>query len=299
MASMNTDEIYAEVNKRILDALTQAIATGKGGAPWSRPWVGAGSAPRNLQSGKTYRGINSLLLAFSDYSDPRWTTFAAAKKMGGKVRKGEKSTLVTLWKRIKRTDANGDESVFPILRYFRVFNVAQCDWPEGVLPALKEAEHPEGWDGNTEAEKVLRDYLASENAPTLSYGGSVAAYEPTRHHVRLPVAGDFWTAAGFYGTAFHESVHSTGHQTMLKRELSGRFGSSEYAQEELVAEIGAALVCATIGVDGGFDNSIAYLKHWSARIAADPKLIIRAAGKAQKAADRILGVTFDNGEQSS
>lgn len=281
--SITSQEIYEEIAAKF-DA---ALAAGT--VPWQKPWVGELSAPRNLQSGKRYRGINALLLGFSGYSDPRWTTFNAAKKMGGKVVKGEKSTLVTLWKRIKTKDDAGDDKVIPILRYFRVFNVEQVEWPEGAIQPLKEQEQPEGWDGNAEAENVLQDYLSRALGLGLSYGGSSAYYEPARHRIKLPVPGDFWNAAGFYGVAFHEAGHSTGHKTLLNRELSGAFGSEKYAREELCAEMASAFVCATIGIDGEFDNSAAYIANWRQRIKDDPKLLVKAAGAAQKASDLILG----------
>lgn len=283
--SVNATEIYAEIQSRFEAALKA------GTVPWQRPWVGELSAPRNLQSGKPYRGINSLLLGLSGYDDPRWTTFAAAKKMGGKVRKGEHSTLVTLWKRIKIKDAaapNGEKTI-AILRYFRVFNVAQADWPEGAIPALKETQRPDDWNAIQAAEDTLQSFLDSEGAPTLSYGGSSAYYDPTNHRIKLPVAGDFHTAEGFYATAFHESAHSTG--PMLGREF-GRFGDAKYGREELVAEMAQAFVLATISVEIDYDNSAAYIKGWMRAIQDDDKLIVKAAGQAQKAADRILGTYF-------
>jgi antirestriction protein ArdC len=287
--SVNATEIYEQITSRIQAALETAIQAGGGIAPWSKPWVGGSSAPRNLQSGKHYRGINALLLAMSDFSDPRWTTFNAARKMGGKVRKGEKSTLVTLWKRIKVKDdtAPNGEKIIAILRYFRVFNVTQVDWPEGVIPALPEATPAEGFDPHDAAEQALLDYIDSDPELSLHWGGNSAHYIPALHNITLPHREQFRSIHGFYGTAFHECGHSTGKK--LGREVANAFGSDKYAREELIAEMAAAFVCATLGIDGGFDNSVSYLKGWRDRIAADPKLIVQAAGKAQKAADLILG----------
>jgi antirestriction protein ArdC len=292
MAKISTEDIYAEVNARVLDALS------KGTAPWQKPWSGGSAgAPRNLQSGKPYRGINALLTALSGYSDPRWTTAPAAFKLEGRIRKGEKSTLLTLWKRIvvKDADAPDGQKVILMLRYFRVFNVEQIDWPEGAIKPLPTPEPAGEWDGHIEAERVLQSFLALDNAPGLSTRDSDAAcYIPSLHEMRMPASERFYTAEGFYGTAFHECGHATGHKSMLDRAdaFGNGFGSDRYAREELVAEMCAAFVCAIVGVDGGFDNSVAYLKNWQSRIANDPKLIVQAAGRAQKAADLILGTEF-------
>lgn len=287
MANVNSTEIYEEVNRRFDAALA------KGVVPWQKPWIGELSAPRNLQSGKVYRGINALILGLSEYSDPRWTTFNGCKNLGGKVRKGEKSTLVTLWKRFKVKDAAAPdgEKTIAMLRYFRVFNVEQCEFPEGAIRPWEPEGKPEGWDGIAECESVLADYIASDGAPTLGYGGNSAHYLPGKHHIQLPERDAFKSAEGFYGAAFHESAHSTA--PMLGRELSGAFGSEKYGREELVAEMSSAFVLAAIGVEGDFDNSAAYLKNWTQAIQDDPKMLVKAAGQAQKAADRIQLITHD------
>lgn len=265
MSKIDTAEVYAEVNRRVLDAL------GKGTAPWQKPWIGgSANAPRNLQSGKPYRGINALLTSLSGYSDPRWTTAPAAFKLGAtNVPKGE-STLLTLWKRIpiKDPDAPGGKRTIAILRYFRVWNVEQITWPEGAIRPWEAAPLPAGWDGNAEAEQVLRDFLAIDNAPELSTVDSPGAcYVPSLHQLRMPLIDRFKHAHGYYGTLFHECAHSTGHKSLLARDFGGGFGSDKYAREELIAEMTAAFVCAAIGIDGGFENSVAYLKGWQSRIA--------------------------------
>ena len=285
---LTAEDIYASVNARIDAALE------RGTVPWLQPWIGGDNYARNLQSGKAYRGINALLLSSfinPDFTDPRWTTFAAAKKMGGSVRKGEKSSLVTLWKRIriKDPDADGGSRTIGLLRYFRVFNVEQVRWPEGVLSPFEREARPDGWDADAAAESTLDAFLASANAPTIGYGGSSAHYSPGTHSLQLPLRGAFRSAAGFYGTAFHECAHSTGHKSMLDRSLTCKVGDS-YAREELVAEFTSTMVCASVGVDGAFENSAAYINSWRQRISADPKLLVTAAGKAQKASDRILGI---------
>lgn len=284
MPKITTNDIRAEVNARVLADLQAALDEGRP-MRFQQPWVGNNRA-RNLQSGKPYRGINALLLSFSSYSDPRWTTYNAAAKMDGKVRKGEKSTLVTLWKRIqvKDPDAPNGKKVIPILRYFRVFNVEQIDWPEGAIPALPTPEYP--GDPIAEGEAALDDYLASDEKLTLEYGGNSAHYVPAMHHIQLPDYEDFTSPEGFYSVAFHECVHSTGNE--LGRELSQM--KRKYSREELVAEIGSAFVLASLGIKVNIKNSAAYIKGWMKAIEDDENLMIKAAGQAQKAADRVLCV---------
>lgn len=285
--SKSTADIYAEVNAKILAKLAEGVA------PWQKPWVGELSAPRNLQSGKPYRGINALLLGLSGYGDPRWTTFNGARKMEGKVRKGEKSTLVTLWKRIKVKDAtatNG-EKIIAILRYFRVFNVEQVEWAKPIKP-LAVAEPAGNWSEDQAGEDALTAYIDSDPELSIGYGGGSAHYAPKpAHHIQLPVREDFRTAGGFYGVAFHEGAHSTGPE--LGRKFGSSFGDRKYSQEELVAEMGSAFVLAALGIEGEFDNTAAYIKGWSKAIEEDDKLLVRAAGQAQKAADRILGISWE------
>lgn len=283
------DDIRSDVTSRIRAALD------KGVIPWHKPWNSTENAPRNLQSGKAYRGINALLLSefVSGYADPRWTTFAAAKKMGGLVRKGEKGNLVTLWKRIRVDDKDnpGDKKVIPILRYFIVFNVDQVEWPEGVLPARDLTEPIQQWEAMEAADKVLMDYIDSDAELSLHWGSDRAYYTPSFHSITLPDREQFHSQHGFYGTAFHEAAHSTAKG--LGRDISGSFGSDPYGREELTAEITSCFICGETGVEGGFDNSVAYIQNWKKAIDADDNLILKAAGEAQKAADRILGTTFE------
>jgi antirestriction protein ArdC len=158
-------DIHAEVTDRILEALEQ------GTVPWRRPWQVQGGH-RNLQSGRSYRGINQFLTAITaierDYASPYWTTFRAAKKAGGMVRKGERGTLVTFWKRLKVKDADADSGyrIVPMLRHYVVFNLEQCDGIES--PADPE---PRTVDPIAEGERVIADM---PNPPQIHHGGDRA-----------------------------------------------------------------------------------------------------------------------------
>jgi antirestriction protein ArdC len=148
------------------------------------------------------------------------------------------------------------------------------------------------WSETGAVQDVLTRYLASDHAPTLAYGASAAVYLPSRHHIQLPSREQFTSDAGFYGTAFHGATHSTGHRSIGGRDLSVRFCSGTYGREEPIAEIGSAMVLATIGIDGEFSNSVGYIDSWIRTIQGDVKLVVQAASAAQRAADRILGVAF-------
>lgn len=287
--ALSPTEVYAVVNDRVLKALDKGIV------PWQKPWTTGANMnyPRNLQSGKFYRGINVFLLGMQEYSDPRWTTFAAAKKMGGKVIKGEHSTLVTLMKRIqvKDPDAPNGKRTIPLLRYYRVFNVEQVIWPEGTIKPLATDEPTEDFDPIGAGEDALQRYVDSDSELSLRWGGNRASYTPALHLINLPDRESFRSPEGFYATAFHECAHSTSRP--LKRKLDATFGSTPYAKEELIAEMAAAFVCGFLSIQVDYEQTAAYIANWKRAIQDDPKILVSSAGAAQRASDCILGITFD------
>ena len=284
-------DVYEEVTRKIEAALEA------GTVPWRKPWgCPVGHMPNNPFSGTVYRGINPFLLDITaqtmGYEDPRWCTIKQANEHGGKVRKGEKSTLVTFRKqlRIKTEDVDpktGEPIVktVPLLRHYLVFNVEQVDGLD--LPALDvEAGH----DPIKACVEVIENM---PNRPAISHGGDRAFYRPSTDSVRLPKLASFDTAEAYYGTAFHELVHATGHSSRLNRkelaELSS-FGDEAYSREELTAEMGAAMLCGVTGISPvTLDQSAAYIAGWLRALKDDRKLLVGAAGKAQRAADFIRG----------
>jgi antirestriction protein ArdC len=281
-------DVYQEVTDSILGALDQGIV------PWRRPWQVQGGH-RNLQSGRPYRGINQFLTAVRaidrGYASPHWTTFRAAKKAGGAVRKGERGTLVTFWKRLKVKDAeaeNGYRIVF-MLRHYTVFNLDQVDGLEAPAEPERRTVDP------IEAGELL--IAGMPNPPKIVHGGDRAFYRPQVDGIQLPERDDFFTPHGYYATAFHELAHSTGHQSRLNRpeiaDGTHKFGSADYSREELVAELGASMLCGTSGIDPDIPQAASYIDGWRKVLGQDKKLIVQAAGKAQRAADYILGVKFE------
>ena len=283
-------DIYAIVTDKIINLLEQGVV------PWRRPWTSAG-LPRNLVSKKPYRGINHFLLSASKYVSPFWLTMRQANELGGHVRKGEESTIVVFWKvddaKQSTEDLDNEETDAKarrrfLLRYYRVFNLEQCELPQAVLDKLPKIETHEH-DPIEAAERII---AAMPNPPEIQHAGSKAFYSPIADRITLPPRELFASAEEYYATALHETVHSTGHQKRLAREgicEVAPFGSAVYSKEELCAEMGAAYLCAEAGITAAvIENQAAYVAGWLKKLRDDRKLLIHAAAQAQHAADYIL-----------
>ncbi len=282
------NKVYNIVTDRVLSLLEHGVV------PWKRPWAG-GEPPANLVSKKPYRGINPFLLASTGYASPYWLSYKQAQARGGNVRKGEKSTLVVFWKlwdKETRDAATGEKSSkrLPILRYYRVFNAEQCDGIDA--PKLETID----FEPIERCEAVVADM---PNPPTITHGEPRAFYRPLTDTVNMPQPEVFNSAPEYYSTLFHELTHSTGHVSRLRRpgiEALQPYGSSDYSREELVAEMGAAFLCGHCSIESAtLDNSAAYINGWLRRLRSDPKLVVQAAGLAQRAADCIRGITWEGG----
>lgn len=278
-------DIYTRVTAEIIAALEH------GAGEWLAPWFhdGAHAArPTNVASGKRYRGINTVALwvaaMTSGYSDGLWGTYRQWQAAGAQVRKGERSTTVVLWKQIasreetKAEDDGKDDGgrARMVARAFAVFNLAQVDGYERPLtPCLPESErlaHAEAFIANLGIRTV--------------FGGSEAFYRPSVDTVFMPEFAQFRDAASFYGVWLHEHGHASGAKHRLDRDLSGRFGSQAYAAEECCVEILSGLVLADLGIaHHPRPDHAAYIASWLKVMAADPRAIFTAAGKAQQAAD--------------
>ncbi len=274
--------VYEIVNNRIMGLLEQ------GTIPWRKPWNAATGMPKNLTSKKEYRGVNVFLLSCMPYSSPYWITYKQATDKGGNVRKGEKSTLVVFWKLFK-TEETGDTELTgkgaPMLRYYNVFNLEQC---EGIA-APPTTETINQFNPIGKAEDIV---TSMPLVPELKYGGNRAFYSPVLDYIQLPNKQTFESPEEYYSTCFHELVHSTGHSNRLGRKSilePSYFGSHEYSKEELVAEMGAAFLSGYAGIEQKtLDNSAAYIKGWLSALKGDKKLLVLAAAQAQKASDFIL-----------
>ncbi|MCM3089154.1 zincin-like metallopeptidase domain-containing protein [Bhargavaea ginsengi] len=267
--------VYEIVTAKIIEQLE------KGVVPWRQPWASGGAV--NWKTQKPYRGINTFLLEPGEYA-----TFKQIQEAGGKVKKGAESHIVVFWKWLeKENEETGEPEKIPYLRYYRVFEINKQ--AEGL--ESRRCESAFDHDPIEEAEEVVKGYL---NGPTYSYRSGRAYYQPARDHINVPPLKDYRDAAGYYSTLFHEMVHSTGHRSRLARpgvtrqEIS--FGDEVYSKEELVAEMGAAMLCGVAGIENEtIENSASYLQSWLRALKEDSRLIVQAAAQAQKAADYILG----------
>lgn len=280
----------------------------KGQVPWRMPWshVNGGMA-KNLLSGKAYRGINAILLPATGFDRPYFLTFNQAKSLGGSVRKGEHGFPVVFFKWLQVGDAKkpvpqgqADGKRIPLLRFYTVFNVAQC---EGLkhrrLDEVPEA--PREFSVIEGGERIVAGY--KHTGPGIRFGGGRACYVPSQDLIEMPQANTFESPEAYYSTLFHEMVHSTGHQSRLDREgvvNPARYQSHTYAAEELVAEFGASFLRAMAGIEKApeVENSAAYLRSWIKFIKHDPRAVVIAAGQAQKAADFVLGIRAEEEEES-
>lgn len=276
--------VYEIVTDKIISKLEQGVI------PWRRPWNAGYVRPTSWATGKAYRGINRLLLEPGEY-----LTFNQVQALGGHVKKGEKASIATFYKEYVKEDKNEDgteeASIIHCLRYYNVFEVSQC---EGVN--RKNSAEVERYSEDRmirEAENIMSGYFNRKGAPKLEIGSSnneQAYFSPRGDYVHLPSLVLYKNPEEYYSTAFHEMTHSTGAGSRLNRIFGATFGDTTYAKEELVAELGASMLCNVCQIDNTLDNSAAYIKSWLGHLRNDKKLIITASSAAQKAADYILGV---------
>jgi antirestriction protein ArdC len=276
------------ITESILKQLEQGVA------PWRKPW--STSVPRNLISKKPYRGLNVFLLATQGYGSPYWVTFNQAKQLGAHVRQGEKSSLVSFWKfneyaKENRETGETENKTSVLLRYYRVFNIEQCDGLKALHGDEQKPVNP-----IEECESIAN---RMPNAPRIEQH-SHAFYRSSADIVGMPPRNCFESPEAYYSTLFHELTHSTGHKSRLNRfgdnSTDHQFGSESYSKEELIAEMGAAMLAGIAGISQAtLGNSASYLQSWINRLKSDSRLIISAASHAQKAADYILGKTQAEG----
>jgi len=270
---MNRD-LYAEVTSKVINSLESGVV------PWVRPWQGAkgfnAGLPVNFSTGRPYRGINILLLWASGYDDQRWLTYKQAQAVGANVRKGEHGSLVVFYKKLELKDVNASgESVtrsIPLLRSFTVFNVSQIDGLPIDAPIAEPAPIT-----YTKAADILRQ-------ANVAHGGNRAFYSPMADLITMPRLDQFNSEADYFATGLHELTHWTGHKSRLARDFNGRFGTESYAFEELIAEMGAAYLCAESGIEYTTQHA-SYIASWLKVLKSDKKAIFTAASQAQKAAD--------------
>ena len=285
---MKTD-IAQIITDRIISELE------KGATPWVKPWrtlkgMPGEGMPFNPASGTVYRGINHFWLGMQPFAMPYYVTFKQAQQLGGSVKAEQKGIPVVYWN-VHRKETIGDKgetvtSAYAFIKHYYVFNIEQC---EGLtLPAMPEMPAVE-WDSCAAADDIVsRLNLAGG----LTHAGDSAYFRPSTDAIVMPPMAAFDSRENYYATLLHESVHASGHDSRLKRITPARFGSENYAFEELVAELGAAMLCAKCGIDGDLRHA-GYIENWLQALRNDKKFILSASAKAQQAMDYLTATSAD------
>ena len=316
-----------EIAERLVERMLESINSG-GKLPWVKPWgicknkqiidgyTEVSITPKYWNRyGKPYSGINVMMMSICG-KEGEYITFNQCRKEGGKVRKGAKSLPVVYWnmKHIETEELDEDGKkimkIIPILRCYNVFHISDCEGlkqkhdPKPVIVKYP-IYHYEPVAGELElvpdAESIIADYLRRANTLKLNRDlySDRAFYSPAEDSVTVPMSKQFSDIAEYYSTMFHELGHSTGHSSRLNRQIMNSFGNEKYSREELVAEITAASILCTLGLESGntFRNSTAYVKSWSEHIKNDPMMFVTASSRAEKAINLIMGIDTIKAEE--
>lgn len=286
-----------DIHQAITDQIVTAMETaGAARMPWTCSRGGSLARPVNIATGNPYNGVNVLSLWVSawaaDYPSNTWGTYKQWQDRGCQVRKGERSSLIVFYKTlaVEETDTETGESApgeRMLARASRVFNGAQVDGFETAPETLPEAPlfYP----------IAQAEVFAAATGARIEEGGDVACYMPGPDLVRMPDRRRFTgtetsdPAEAFYAVLCHELVHWSGVDRRLDRDLSGRFGDASYAMEELVAELGAAFLCADLGIASEpREDHASYIRTWLEVLKGDKKAIFSAAAKASQAASWLM-----------
>ncbi len=295
--------VKADLFREVTDKIIAALESGT--PPWRKAWQNENEGlPANAVTGRNYSGINVMLLwadaVNKGYERNRWLTFRQAQEAGGNVRRGEKSTSVVLFKPFQKaeqddngrttTDKNGDPVMrdYRMMTSFHLFNISQCEnLPDKLCPeppVQPEAERITG------ADKIIAD----SGVPVKHNNGGRACYHPVADHIIMPQAAQFQTPADYYSTLLHELVHSTGHASRLAREGIVSCPADKhdpvYGFEELIAEMGAAFLCADLGIKGDLQHE-SYIASWLTILKEDNRAIFRAARYAREAFEYLTAET--------
>ncbi len=279
-----TFDVHQEITNRITDALETA---GDFHLPWIKATGSSFERPVNIASKNPYNGINIVSLwvsaLASEFPSNLWGTYRQWQERGCQVRKGEKSSLVVFYKTYEVAGDETDPEERRVARASWVFNAAQVD---GFTIEVQDLPEQPAFDPIARAEQ-----FAAATGAVINEHGDRAFFSPINDQITMPerrrfIGTETTTAAeGFYSTLCHELVHWSGVQSRLGRDLSGRFGDEAYAVEELIAELGAAFLCADLGItpEPRLDHAC-YIKNWLAVLKGDKKAIFTAAAKASQAA---------------
>lgn len=296
----NSNNVYQMVTDRIINQLEQGLI------PWHKPWTGVSLADGgaiSYTSRKPYSLLNQMLLGKAG----EYLTWKQVQDLGGKVKKGAESQMVVFFKMVVVEDKKPasptapedkpeekKQKLIPMLRYYRVFHIDDC---EGIKSKIKAGEPMPDNDLQPieRAEAIIADYLARES--TLKFQNDKpsqkAYFSPSADKVVVPMMSQFELVEEYYSATFHELTHSTSKDSRCNRPegcTNILFGSKDYIREELVAELGSAMLCNVAGIDSekAFKNSVAYIQSWLRALKNDNKMIVWASSRAEKASKYIL-----------
>ena len=274
---------YEELTNTIIAKLEDGVL------PWRRPWdakkCAANTSPMNPVTGRTYRGVNALALAMSprafNTGDPRWVSYRQAAERGWQVRQGEKGAIVFFYKKLLVRKDDEDDRTIPLLRAYVVFHASQIDGIPELL--LLEAAKPV-------VERIAdADLIVKASGVRVEIGGDRAYYRPSTDHIQMPPDSAFASPADWAATILHELAHATGAPSRLNRDLTGRFGNTAYAREELRAELASLFVGSALGLPCDVPNHASYIHSWIDVLKNDKREVFRAAADANRIAEWILG----------
>jgi len=265
-----------QVNEIVTSKIIEKLEAGT--IPWQKPWIG--SPAINYVSRKPYTGINVLLLD----KGGEFATFKQIQSLGGTLKKGSKASMVVFYKQNRVEDEEGKTKTIPILRYYNVFHLSDSEGIPSKLELIQNTDSP-----IEQAEQIITNY---KDCPEITEDPGQAWYMPSTDKIGIPNKKQFKGIEEYYSTLYHEICHSTGHINRLKRftgeDAKASFGSESYSKEELIAEIGSAILCCHAGIEKTIDNSASYIQSWLKVLKNDKNFIIQASSKAQKAVDYIL-----------
>lgn len=289
-----TISIYETITNQIVAAIKE------GTSEYRMPWHRGSTLPRNILTGKPYRGINILALWQSatthDFRSCRWGTFKQWASKGARVRRGERATQVVLWKQVEKQKEEGEHnnehkhegSSFMFATHFNVFNADQVDGLEPVQ------------DEHQEVDQLSSRAFFRALPGKVVHLDSRAFYSLNGDFINMPPIERFTASHAYWSVLAHEYTHWTGHPTRLHRELSTRFGSESYAFEELIAELGSAFISAllNIPVEPRHDHA-GYIDNWLTVLNRDCKAIFSAAAYAQRATDYLFSLHSNRQQQAA
>ncbi|MFH1296531.1 MAG: zincin-like metallopeptidase domain-containing protein [Bacteroidota bacterium] len=281
---MNKSQIYAAITEKIIANLETA-------GSWMKLWQVQSPVSMN---GHYYRGINRLVLSSDPFVSRVYGTFQQIRANGGQVRKGEKSTIVVLWKNtVEKDETTGETKKMFLLKFYHVFNSELADFDEQgkqKIAQLQSLVDEKVNDEHLEAESIIEGY---DGRPEIIFSDKDdrAYYAPVADLISVPDMKYFTSSSAFYRVLFHEMGHSTGHPKRLNRYdgMSNSYGDIPYSKEELVAELCSSFLAGIANLDLDIRNSAAYINGWASALRDNQKWVMWAAARAEKAADHILG----------